>query len=725
MREFLMCAAVLAVTSGVAHAGWSEYGDGVPARPLEDLRETCDLAVVIRGGIVEGELHARLENTGSAPRAAVLDLELPARAVATGLTAGREGALPVPAPVTSDSVPRTGVIGADPALLTSLGESEHGRPLVQLRLQPIASEAAQTVSVRWTAPVEIRDGALRITLPGRGSGATHCRGVVTVAPGPGARVERIRLDSTELAVRSSAAFSLGESDATLAAVLAFARPQPVVWTQTQQLGRGYTAQAVTIATPVARSTSARRALLVIDGSRSMELVGRHNNVNLVHAIGDALPAGSQVEAVIFDRKAARVLGAWQPVTSQTLATIETAVTEHAATNGSDTVAALAYAKSLVGDWRGQTQIVLLTDGVLGELADDALANALASPASDVDLHAIVLAPGHMTAPETAPLRAAVDRYGGSLVEVATSEVDAGLASIDEWLRPAWHELALAGFAQDVPVELRAGSGIVQLDVTRRASKLTLTGHGERAIKIASTTAPAAAIAQLALAAPGDDDESARAKLREHHVAVDDSHAFAVLASGGSVATSRRKMVAGGGPYTRLVDVADATTEPSVRRASPVVFGGSAIDRTTIELLLRQYLQPSAFVCYQKAIAHHPELAGTAKFTLEIGRGELTQATVAGVGNATFDACLLDAAYIVTPPLPNPDLNIDDRSIVSYPLTFTVREQKAFIVAGDADSASPLDIDAIKGGVPASARRGAIKAGDTSPPLGNLRPAPMK
>jgi hypothetical protein len=34
-----------------------------------------------------------------------------------------------------------------------------------------------------------------------------------------------------------------------------------------------------------------------------------------------------------------------------------------------------------------------------------------------------------------------------------------------------------------------------------------------------------------------------------------------------------------------------------------------------------------------------------------------------------------------------------------------------------DSSSPLDIDAIQGGVP-----GWIEAGDTSTPLGNLRPA---
>ena len=82
-------------------------------------------------------------------------------------------------------------------------------------------------------------------------------------------------------------------------------------------------------------------------------------------------------------------------------------------------------------------------------------------------------------------------------------------------------------------------------------------------------------------------------------------------------------------------------------------------------------------------------------------------------------------FKVTPPLPNPDYNTDDRTIVNYPLTFSVREQKPFVVAGDADSASPIDIDAVQGGVPVTARKGQIKAEDTSTPLGGLRPTLSK
>jgi len=43
-----------------------------------------------------------------------------------------------------------------------------------------------------------------------------------------------------------------------------------------------------------------------------------------------------------------------------------------------------------------------------------------------------------------------------------------------------------------------------------------------------------------------------------------------------------------------------------------------------------------------------------------------------------------------------------------------------IVLGDADSQSPIDIDAVEGGVPA--RRRPVKVPDASTPLGGLRPS---
>jgi hypothetical protein len=465
-------------------------------------------------------------------------------------------------------------------------------------------------------------------------------------------------------------------------------------------------------------------LFVVDSSRSMELVGRHNVKRLVHEIGGALPAGSEVEAIAFDRTAARLLGSWKAATVNNVAAIEDALASRPPGNGTDPLAALALAHQVIGDGRTPTMVIFLTDGVLGDITADALTTALGGTMQQIDLHAISLAPGHMTVPATAVLRTAVAHYGGSHVEVPTMDVDAAIASLDQWLRPAWLELSLGGTeAFTPPDQLRAGTGLVMTAIVKKAVKAKLTGHGDAPIAVAAGSAPSVPLAQLALATLDLDGvaATAAARLRLRHPAVDDDRSFLVLTSVGTVAAHRRAMVVGGGPFTRLVDVTDPPL-PAVASAPPILLGGSALDQTLIKLLLRTHLQPAAFACYQRALPTHDTLAGTARFTLEIGRGELTRASVTGLGNATFDACLLDAAYKITPPLPNPDYNTDDRTIVNYPLTFSVREQKPFVVAGDADSTSPIDIDAIKGGPPdPRGLRQPVKAGDTSTPLGNLRP----
>jgi hypothetical protein len=109
-----------------------------------------------------------------------------------------------------------------------------------------------------------------------------------------------------------------------------------------------------------------------------------------------------------------------------------------------------------------------------------------------------------------------------------------------------------------------------------------------------------------------------------------------------------------------------------------------------------------------------------RFDLHLGRGEVTHADVIGLGDGPFDACLLDAAYRMTPPLPDLKINADDQTLVHYPLTFNLADHHPVVVLGDADSSSPLDIDAIEGGVPAPGHHGAVHV-DASTPLGTMKP----
>jgi hypothetical protein len=75
--------------------------------------------------------------------------------------------------------------------------------------------------------------------------------------------------------------------------------------------------------------------------------------------------------------------------------------------------------------------------------------------------------------------------------------------------------------------------------------------------------------------------------------------------------------------------------------------------------------------------------------------------------------------VLSVPMPDFSVNADDQTIARYPLTFTVGKDRPVIVLGDADSESPIDIDAVQGGVPV--RKGAIKV-DAKTPLGTMRPS---
>jgi hypothetical protein len=721
---------LLAAASGIAHAdtAWDEYSANVRLRSAEAITETaCEIDVKLHGAIAEVEQRVRLANQATEPFAATTVLAIPADAVMVGLeykegNRAASAALAVTTGAQTERVTSPTVLDGDPALLEALAP-EDGRARYRVIVQPIAPEQEVTITTRWIRAADIRGGALHLVLPGREG--KLCRGTVHAKPGPGATVARVRVGRVESATRS---FSLDRTDVALDVDLAFKRNEPLLWTQTEALGKNISAQAVTILTPPARASDAKRVLFVVDGSRSMELVGRNRVKQVVHSIAGMLARGTEVEAIIYDRTATRVLGSWKAIDATQLAAIETAIDTHTAANGSNAQAALALAQQAIGMQR-ETQIVVITDGVMSD--DRTPTGALST--LQVELHAIVLSNGRMRSPDAEPLRSAINRIGGSYTELDVSELDTALAAFDDWLRPSWHELTVGtafpkvdgihggGLApfDGIPSELRAGSGIVVTTVDETLRRPTLTGHTTKAVKVVATSGPAAPIAELALSRATLEDTTDLPLLRARHPAVDDAHTFVVLAARGKIATSRRQVTASGGPFTRMVVLDDPHFPPETRSVAPPAVGGSAIDRNALEVLFKTQLQPAAFACYQRALARLPKLTGTAQFHIEIGRGETTHAKVTGLGDATLDACLLDAAYGVTPSLPNPAYNSDDRTIANYPLTFSVREQKPFVIAGDADSSSPLDIDSIKGGVPIK-----LTPGEVSTPLGNLRPSKL-
>ena len=724
--------ALAVTTSSAARAETSLEEYGAAARPAQDIREAqCDLDVQMKGAVVTVEQRQRFTNA-AARSALAYNFDLPPGAVITSFgfrtdTGVVEQALPIVGPHETANVATRAMIGTDPAIL--FAQPEGSAAQYAIHVQPWLAGDQITLITRYMALAEVVGGALRFTLPPRnGVGAlSACRGTLRAIAGPGASIGRIIVDGASTTARP-AQFTLDTKPLVLEAQLAFAGTTPVVWTQTQALSAGHSASVITVATPPLRTQTPlhRRALIVVDTSRSMLLVGAQNVARVIRAVTGALPANSEVDAVLYDRTAKRVFDAWKPSTPDTTAQIEKALAARVPTNGSDLAAALRVAHAAIADGKAaSTLVVVITDGVIGDVDSKELVGALDGKVSTVDVLGVLLDPARTRSPGEPALRGPVSLYGGSLVEVATEELDSALALVEDWLRPATVELSLAGAQLDIPTTIPAGAGFVRTTLhTTPATKFVLSGRGTAPIKIAPRPGPAAPVAALVLRGTFDSDavdDDVLAKVRaagaRRFPYVSEGTSFAVLASASKVAQSRIAMVKGGGPYERIVEVADPRDSAPVSSGKAVV-APSAIAKDTLERLFRDQLQPKAYACYQRALGGDAKLAGTVHFTLHLGRGEVSQVQLAGLGNAQLDACLLDAAYVLTVPMPDFSVNADDQTLVRYPLTFTLGQDRPVIVLGDADSESPIDIDAVQGGVPV--RKGPVKV-DAKTPLGTMRP----
>lgn len=690
-RAWLVACLLMPLTAQAT--SFEEYGAGVSPRAAEQLSESsCEVAVDLRGAVASVELTQRIVNAGVKQLASLHRFTLPKGAAITSFAVKADKAVPVAAGFRSELVESASVLGADPAVLRKLGDDEY-----EILAQPFTGELVLTTKYAMLAAT--RSSTLRVVLPGRVAAAqlATCKGVIRAMPGPSTAVTAFRVDNAVVGNRSSAGFSLGAKDVAIDVELAISGNAPVVWQQAQPLSDGTTATLVTVLGPLVKAAAARKVVLLIDVSRSMDLVGRPNVVKVVKALGGALPAGSEIEAILFDRTATRVFNALRPANGENLAAIETALAKRGAVNGSDLLGAFQMAKAVIAGERGQPMIVAITDGVTGELADGTLTKALGTTASAVDVHAIVLDPARTTSPGAAVLRGPVNAYGGAYVEVHTDELDDALTAIDDWLRPSWLELALGD--HEIPAELRSGAGFTTL-LVGKPSALTLRGHATAAFVSPARPGPAAPVGVFA------------------QPIVTDDKALAVLATQGRIAKNRIAMISGGGRYDRSVAVADPpNSAPLPATAAPIA--ASAIARITLERMFRDQLQPKAYVCYQRGIQRNNKLAAQVRFKLRMGRGEVSDVELTQrSGDPEFDKCLVDAAYLMTPPLPDFAVNADDQTVANYPLSFAQRQDQPVIVPGDADSESPIDIDAVEGGVPGARK---IVKPDTKTPLGGMKP----
>jgi len=690
-----------------------EWNAATPRRPAEQLRlGACAIDATFHGAIVEFELRQKIVNPTASELASAFELGLVQGAKLIGVAVDRATSVGVAVNPPSELREAPDILGGDPAIAIHVGSDDRDHDLYRVIMKPLASEREITLALRWTQVADIRDGALHARLLGRPDGVS-CGVTTKVTAVPGAML------------KTPALFTMSTDDVVIDVPVQLAGAAPVAWLASTDLGDGKVARALTVIAPAVRAdTGPHRAVFVIDTSRSMELVGRSNVRKLVAAVAAALPQGSEIEAVLFDRKAERVLNAWAPNDAKSLAAIDQALAHHAAANGSDIGAAFALAHTALAAPNGprnQALVIAITDGVFGTTSPEALAKQLGSTTA-LDLYALVISPTGMTTPDGDALRVLTSSFGGSYLDETVDQVDHALADLATWLRPAWQDVALAGAKWIIPGEVRAGTGFTMLGVTDPSARLTVKLRGDRATTLAPTpvAAPIAALALDHLDDWGDneglDADKRRAQLTLRFPAADLVHDLVVLSATGKVAAQRRQMIAAGGPFTRILEIADPDFAAPTKQAATRTTGGSALDRTIIHRLLNDQLQPHAYSCYARSLGRMIALAGTATFEIEMGRGEVSRVTVGGfANNPEFAGCLADAAYGIAPPLPTPGYNSDDRTIVTYALTFTLRDHQPQISATDAKLAPQAP-------PAASSVRPRLDV-DPSTPLGKERPTP--
>ncbi|HEY4055626.1 MAG TPA: VWA domain-containing protein, partial [Kofleriaceae bacterium] len=577
------------------------------------------------------------------------------------------------------------------------------------------------VMIRYVAAAQIRHGSLQLVLPAREDSKTpSCHGTLRATLGPGATLAKFTVDGRDATLDAAhrPQFDVDTNDTRIAAELSFAGTQPLVWTQSQPLRTGQATLVTVIAPPLRQQTSTRRTLFVIDGSRSMDLVGKERVRKILHAVASALPAQSSVDAIIYDRTATRVNGDFGAMSAGRLDTIENAIVNHVPSNGSNLAGALALAHTALDNSRDPSLVVVISDGVIGTSDGQTLVDALALPEANVDVLSVIVDPARTTSPGAAVMHTSVTLLGGSEVEVSTDGLDLALAEIDSWLRPSYTAVELRNIPNDVPTTLLSGTGFTTAFVHTTPAAISLEAHMSTQAKPINVTArglPSAPVGALALA-PRDILDKKAPYLSE-------LQAFAVLGDGGELSKKRASLIASGLTYERIITTYDSVMPKARTTASVAQPTPSAIDEMSVRLLLRQQFAQKAYACYERALGKNNTLAGTMNFTFTMGRGEISTVEMDGIADADFQTCLADAAYAMSIPFPDFSVNADDQTVAHYPIVFHLADHKAVASAGDADSSSPIDIDAIKGGVPDSAKRKPLTLTnkDVNTPLGSIRP----
>lgn len=749
--------------------------------------------VSIKGLIASGVTHVTLSDDRSTGMR-TFTFRLPHGAAVTGLKAGIGGPLQSAITVANNQdqqeLTDDSNLRPDLAVLTATSGPDREFAYYTVELAP-GKRGPTTLEISWAAPVPMRDEALHLRLP---TLSLPTPAIVPLHISTDSRALAATVVTTQLGEQSVNAaqgdFSLTASDdettsTELIVNLRIGNDKPRVVDHVETVG-GCTAHLVSTLWPIpnaaaamaAATTAPRRVMLVIDGSKSMDAIGRAPVLGLIEQVLNQLAnvaPNAQIQAVVFDRRVASLLPTWSPNDRATQHALFSALRVRVAQNGSDPTAAVALVAnelqaSLAKD-PSPIDIVWVSDAAYSEATDlEVFAPLLQSaklPAAALRFHGIIVnehqavnAGPSANAVGVFELTAATKTLGGStqhasLGVMSDDRNDGEMATLahNVAIGAVWSELTfdekspIATQLRQVPIVLGSaptlghywscpGSGPIamrSLAAPRARLDDALTALANTAVKV-PVAALIGANAEIAEIEPdhsvGSNPQAERiqARLQRQIAQVGDGSVLAVVDTSTVAGRQRAAALRSGMPYVQLIPEqhrgmfrSRTAPVPNIRVGRSVVILPTLV-KETLQRIFRDQLMPRTRVCYQRALAQSNPAAlpqGVATFDLLMGRGEVIRVEVNGLNAPALHDCLVEVGYSLELPLPTDENSFDELVLARYPVTLLVQKDEATVMPGDADSPDAINIEAVKPFDPSKPKRPPQTRVQTAKPLDGL------
>lgn len=660
--NFLVSAAIL-FAPPLAHAD-------LRGAPTPVTEAGCEVAVELEGPIAHVTERHSLVPDGSEPALAAYGWTLAPGAIVDGFTViagGREEpGLLVPAEALDQRTPESLGLAPDLGVLR-IAEGEGGGPAAEVQVYPVAATRVTGFTVTWSAPATYAGGTLALTLPARGtsSNLSRCKVKVDARPASGVRGwSAVRAAGVWLGdgARVRGTVSGWAADAVMAieAQPRWSGAAPVLAAAHVDVG-GAVASSIGVYVPdhaTRKRFAPARLLFVVDTSRSLGAAGRKAALALVDTLGRALPPGTPVEAVLFDRNARRALGTWIGADIGGMARIERAIREAPEAGGTELTTALRLASDVIGD--EEAHVIVITDAMLPtDHTGAALLGHFPLTTAKATVDVLVPLVDGAAPPEHGALDVLTNTFHGRVLafpadhampaSALTEGLAAALPITDLSITADGDEISV----DDLPDTIAGGSGVLlTTTLDRRPRSLLLRfERGGASLSTRSIALPATA---ARFAAPNVDDERAvLAFARRVHIAVPGLASVVIdrRATGGAerVDLARRT-----GLYTYNAPPEELTprTRPSSARilVDPKVRRVGELPQASVMAALRDQLAPRLRICYRDALRSDARLSGSLEIELEIARGEVMAVNLTGDHfPETMIGCIASAGYGLTTP----------------------------------------------------------------------------